>query len=69
MMSNERQRQASTPVVVAKDNLKNRQKQKVTLCKTKQQKTKKTKHSILILNGLPIQRTGRGRPYHSNSMS
>ena len=43
MMSNERQRHASTPVVVAKDKKqteKNRQKKKVTLCKTKQQKTK-----------------------------
>ena len=41
MMSNERQRHASTPVVVAKDKKqteKNRQKKKV--CKTKQQKTK-----------------------------
>ena len=36
MMSNERQRQASTPVVGVMDNLKNRQKQKVALCKTKQ---------------------------------
>ena len=43
MILNERQRQASTPVVVTKDNLKNRQKQKVTLYKAKQQKTKKTK--------------------------
>ena len=41
MMSNERQRQVSTPVVVAKDNLKNRQKQEVALCKTKQQNTKR----------------------------
>ena len=40
-MSNERQRPASTPVVVANDNLKNRKKQKVALCKTKQQKTKR----------------------------
>ena len=43
MILNERQRQTSTPVVVTRDNLKNRQKQKVTLSKTKQQKTKKTK--------------------------
>ena len=41
MMSNERQRQASKPVVVAKDNLKNRQKQKIALCETKQQNTKR----------------------------
>ena len=47
MISNERQRQASTPVVVAKDNLKNRQKQKVSLCKTKQQKTKKQNNKYL----------------------
>ena len=40
MMSNERQRQASKPVAVAKDNLKNRQKQKIALCETKQQNTK-----------------------------
>ena len=38
MMSNERQRQASMPAVVAKDNLRNKQKQKVTLCKTKKPK-------------------------------
>ena len=40
MMSNERQRQASPPVVVAKDNLKKRQKQKVAICKTKNKKQK-----------------------------
>ena len=40
LMSNERQRQASTTVVVAKDSLKNRQEQNVTLCKTKQQQKK-----------------------------
>ena len=38
MMPNERQRQASTQVVVAKDNFKNMQKQKVTLFKTKRTK-------------------------------
>ena len=47
MMANERQRQASTPVVVTKDNLKNRQKQKITPCKTKQQKTKKQNNKYL----------------------
>ena len=41
MMSNERQRQAPTPVVFAKDNLKNRKKQKVAICNTKQQNTKR----------------------------
>ena len=41
MMSNERQKQVSTPAVVAKDDLKNRHKQKAALCKTKQQNTKK----------------------------
>ena len=35
MMPNERQRHMSTPVVVAKGYLKNRKKQKVTLCKTR----------------------------------
>ena len=38
MVPNKRPRQASTPVVVAKDNLKSRQKQKVTLCKSKRTK-------------------------------
>ena len=41
MMSNERQRQASTPVVTAKGNLKNREKQKAALCKIKQQNMKR----------------------------
>ena len=60
MMSNERQRQASTPVVVAKDNLKNRQKQKVTLCKTKQQKTKIQNNKYLPLMASPCNgRIGR----------
>ena len=47
MMSNERQRQASTQVVIAKDNVKNRLKQKVALCKTKQQKTKRQNNYYL----------------------
>ena len=47
MISNKRQRQASTPVVVPKDNLKNRQKQKVTLCKIKQKKPKKQNNKYL----------------------
>ena len=47
-MSNERQRQASTPVVVSKDILKNRQKQKVALCKTIQQKTTTTTTTKII---------------------
>ena len=51
-MSYERQRQASTPVVDAKDNLKNRQKQKATLFKTKQQMTKKNKIINTYLNRL-----------------
>ena len=47
MMSNERQRQESTPVVVAKDNLKSKKKQKVTLCKTK--RTNKIRIIIIII--------------------
>ena len=56
MMSNVRQRQESTPVVIAKDNLKSKKKQKVTLCKTK--RTNKIIIIIIIiiiiltLNGL-----------------
>ena len=53
MMSNERRRQTSTPVVVAKDNLKNREKQKVTLCKTKQEKTKIQNNKCLPLTASP----------------
>ena len=64
MMSNERQSQASTPVVVANDNWKNIQKQKVALCKTK-----RAKQLILTFICLPIQRTGSDRSCHSNSMS
>ena len=51
MMPNEIRRQASAPVVVAKDN---KQKDKVT-----PYKKNKTKELILSLNGVPAQQTGR----------
>ena len=47
MMSNERQRHASTPVVVAKDNLRNKQKQKIALCETKQKNTERRNNYYL----------------------
>ena len=53
MMSNERQRQVSKPLVVAKDNLKNRQKQMVALCKTKQQNMKRQNNQFLPETAYP----------------
>ena len=50
MMSNERRRQASIPVMVAKENLKNRQKQKVTLCKQKEQNNQYLPETIYPYN-------------------
>ena len=51
MMPNEIRRQASAPVVVAKDN---KQKDKVI-----RYKKNKAKELVLTLNGLPAQQTGR----------
>ena len=61
MMSNERQRQLSTPVMVAKDNLKQTETKGYPL----QNKTKKTKKKTL--NGLLLHWVGRGRPCRLNS--
>ena len=71
MMSNERQRQPSRPVVVAKDNLKTDRNKRLPFVKQKN-KTRKDK----IISTYPKQLThpiiqwmSRGRPSRSNSMS
>ena len=62
-MSNERQRQASTPVVVAKDNLRQ------TEIKDYPLQNRRNKIMSICLKRLThtTQRTGRGRPCHLNS--
>ena len=67
MMSNDRQRQASTPVVVAKDNLKTDRNKRLPFAK----QNNKTQKDIIIstyLKRLTLT-MGRGRPSRSNAMS
>ena len=67
MMSNDRQRQASTPVVVAKDNLKTDRNKRLPFAK----QNNKTQKDIIISTYLKwlTHTMDRGRPSHSNSMT